>query len=117
MVWLVNYKLPRRVKRGFALCITMVIFAIFFSSNFQALAQTDISRSQRQELKKSEKNSQSTFRDLEMNYINRQKEHYKLQDRKTRRMMRKGQKQARKQASRRTQPWWKRLIFRLKNRK
>ena len=99
------------------MCITLVTFTIFFSINFSLVAQTDVSRSQRQELKKSKKNSQSTFRDLEKNYINRQKEHYKLQDRKTRRMMRKGQKQARKQASRRTQPWWKRLIFRWKKRK
>jgi len=113
----VNYKLHIELKRGVAMCIIMMSFAILFSSNFKAIAQTDISRSQRQELKKSEKTSNSNFNDLEKNYINRQKEHYKLQDRKTRRMMRKGQKQARKQASRKTQPWLRRLIFRWKNRK
>jgi len=117
MVWFVNYKLHIELKRGVAMCIIMMSFAILFSSNFKAIAQTDISRSQRQELKKTEKKSHSTFNDLEKNYINRQQEHYKRQDRKTRRMMRKGQKQARRQASRRTQPWLKRLIYRWKNRK
>ena len=66
--------------------------------DLRANAQIELSRSQRKELKKRTKNSQNIIGDLENNYLNKQENHYKLQDRKTRRIMRRGQKQARKQA-------------------
>lgn len=117
MALLVNYKLPRVVTRGIVLCITIVTLTFFFEIDLRAIAQTDISRSQRLELRKSKKNSQSTYGDLEKSYRKRQEDHYKMQDRRTRRIMRRGQKQARKQATRRSQPWVKRLVFRWKSRK
>ena len=113
----VNGKIPGVVKRGFVLCLTLATLTVLLEMDLRANAQTELSRSQRQKLKKSTKNSQNIFGDLEKNYLNIQEEHYKRQDRKTRRIMRRGQKQARKQASRRSQPWFKRLIFRWKNRK
>jgi len=117
MVLRVNCEITGVVKRGVVLCLTIAILTILFEMDLRANAQTEPSRSQRQELKKSTKNSQNIFGDLEKNYLNRQEEHYKLQDRKTRKIMRRGQKQARKQASRRSQPWFERLIFRWKSRK
>jgi len=117
MVLRVNCKIAGVVKRGFVLCLTIATLTILLEMDLRANAQTELSRSQRQDLKKSKKNSQNIFGDLEKNYLNRQEDHYKLQDRKTRKIMRSGQKQARKQASRRSQPWFKRLIFRWKIRK
>jgi hypothetical protein len=99
------------------LCLTIASLTVLLGMDLRANAQTELSRSQRQELKKRTKNSQNIIGDLEKNYLNLQEEHYKRQDRKTRRIMRRGQKQARKQASRRSQPWFKRLIFRWKSRK
>lgn len=113
----VNGKIPGVVKRGVVLCFTIASLTVHLEMDLRANAQTELSRSQRQELKKRTKNSQNIIGDLEKNYLNKQENHYKLQDRKTRRIMRRGQKQARKQASRRSQPWFKRLIFRWKSRK
>lgn len=113
----VNGKIPGVVKRGVVMCLTLATITILLEIDLRANAQTELSRSQRQELKKRTKNSQNIIEDLEKNYLNKQENHYKLQDRKTRRIMRRGQKQARKQASRRSQPWFKRLIFRWKSRK
>ena len=113
----VNGKIPGVVKRGFVLCLTLATLTVLLEMDLWANAQTELSRSQRQELKKRTKNSQNIIGDLEKNYHHKQENHYKLQDRKTRRIMRRGQKQARKQASRRSQHWFKRLIFRWKSRK
>ena len=113
----VNCEIPGVVKRGFVLSFTSATLTLLLEMDLRANAQTELSRSKRQELKKRTKNSQNIIGDLEKNYLNKQENHYKLQDRKTRRIMRRGQKQARKQASRRSQPWFKRLIFRWKSRK
>ena len=113
----VNGKIPRVVKRGVVLCFTIASLTVLLEMDLRANAQTELSRSQRQELKKRTKNAQNIIGDLEKNYLNKQENHYKLQDRKTRRIMRRGQKQARKQASRRSQSWFQRLIFRWKSRK
>ena len=113
----VNGKIPGVVKRGFVLCLTLATLTVLLEMDLRANAQTELSRSQRQELKNRTKNSQNIIEDLEKNYLHKQENHYKLQDRKTRRIMRRGQKQARKQASRRSQHWFKRLIFRWKSRK
>ena len=117
MVLRVNCEIPGVVKRGFVLCFKSQPSQYFYEMDLRANVQTELSRSQRQELKKSTKNSRNIFEDLEKNYLNIQEEHYKRQDRKTRRIMRRGQKQARKQANRRSQPWLRRLIFRWESRK
>lgn len=117
MELLVNCKVSEVVKRGFVICLTLATLTLLLEMDLRANAQTELSRSQRQELKKRTKNSQNIIGDLEKNYHHKQENHYKLQDRKTRRIMRRGQKQARKQASRRSQHWFKRLIFRWKSRK
>ncbi|MAU77080.1 MAG: hypothetical protein CL831_09485 [Crocinitomicaceae bacterium] len=117
MVLHVNCENLALVKRGFALCLTIATLTIFFELDLKASAQTELSRSQRQELKKRAKNSEKIIGDLEKNYIIRQEAHYKRQDRKTRKTMRKSLKQSIKQANRRSHPWFKRLIFRWKSRK
>jgi hypothetical protein len=117
MVLCVNYKKSGIVKRGVLLCLILATLTILFEFDLRANAQAEISRSQRQEMKKRTKSTEKTIRDLENNYLKRQEAHYKRQDRKTRKIMRRGQKQARKQASRRSQPWFRRLIFRWKSRK
>ena len=117
MVLRVNCKKSGIVKRGFVLCLILATLTLLFEFDLRPNAQTELSRSQRQEIKKRAKNTKKTIGDLEKNYLKRQEAHYKRQDRKTRKIMRRGQKQARKQANRRSQPWFKRLIFRWKSRK
>ena len=113
----VNCKIPGVVKRGVVLWFTIASLTLLLEMDLRANAQTELSRSQRQELKKRAKNSEKIIGDLEKNYIIRQEAHYKRQDRKTRKTMRKSLKQSIKQANRRSQPWFKRLIFRWKSRK
>jgi len=103
-----NIKLAQQIR------ILFCLISLFSATVFTVEAQTEISRSQRRELRKDKKHSFSEYQTLEKNYISRQTEHYKHQDRETRRMMRKGQKQARKQAKNRTTPWWKRVLLRRK---
>jgi len=117
MVLRVNCEISGVVKRGFVLCFTIATLSILFGLDLRANAQTELSRSQRQELKKRTKNSEKIIEGLENNYLNRQEAHYKRQERKTRKIMRRGRKQSRKQATRRSQPWFKRIIFRWKSRK
>ncbi|PCJ82704.1 MAG: hypothetical protein COA49_01185 [Bacteroidetes bacterium] len=85
------------------------ISALFLTINTEAYAQKDISKSQRREIRKNEKRSFSEHKTLERNYLERQQEHYKHQNLETRRMMRNGQKQARRQARRHSTPWWRRV--------
>ena len=113
----VNGKIPGVVKRGVVLWFTIASLTLLLEMDLRANAQTELSRSQRQELKKRAKNSEKIIGDLEKNYISRQEAHYKRQDRKTRKTMRRSLKQSIKQRNRRSHPWFKRLIFRWKSRK
>lgn len=117
MVLRVNCEIPSHIKRGIVLCVSIATLTMLFELDLKANAQTELSRSQRHELKKRAKTSEKIIEGLENTYLKRQEAHYKRQDRKTRKTMRRGQKQARKQASRRSQPWFKRLVFRWKSRK
>ena len=71
----VNGKIPGVVKRGFVLCLTLATLTVLLEMDLRANAQTELSRSQRQELKKWTKNSQNIIEDLEKNYLDKKENH------------------------------------------
>ena len=71
----VNGKIPGVVKRGVVLCLTLATLTVLLEMDLRANAQTELSRSQRQELKKWTKNSQNIIEDLEKNYLDKKENH------------------------------------------
>ena len=71
----VNGKIPGVVKRGVVLCFTIASLTVLLEMDLRANAQTELSRSQRQELKKWTKNSQNIIEDLEKNYLDKKENH------------------------------------------
>ena len=63
--------------------------------------------------RKAKKRAKAAYKEWEKNYKQRQRDHYEIQDDKTKKMMLDGQKQARRQVGGRNHSWWRRMRNRL----
>tara|TARA_B100000683_G_C12430814_1_gene531665 strand:- start:246 stop:554 length:309 start_codon:yes stop_codon:yes gene_type:complete len=63
--------------------------------------------------RKAKKQAKIAYKEWEKNYKQRQRDHYEMQDSRTKKKMLDGQKQARRQASGRNHSWWSRMRTRL----
>ena len=68
---------------------------------------------QKRASRKAKRQAKADYKEWERNYKQQQRDHYNRQNENTKKMMRRGQKQAERQANRRTHSWWWRLRNRL----
>ena len=96
-----------------------IVFLFAFGLAFPAQSQNDDKPSliERFRLKrdnrKAKKRAKAAYKEWEKNYKQRQRDHYEMQDEKTKKMMLDGQKQARRQVGGRNHSWWRRMRNRL----
>ena len=63
--------------------------------------------------RKSKRRAKAAYKEWEKNYKQRQRDHFEMQDARTKQMMLDGQKQARRQVGGRNHSWWRRTRNRL----